>query len=93
VDFPEPEAHDGYVLISLNADVDPTQRMHLLLRAHVVGLPQVFGANNARFRRSAGLRFSQRHQFCSHCDFLLGLQLIGITHRREFGTFLPSEAG
>ena len=40
-------AHDGDVLVALDADVDAAQRVHLLLRAHVVGLPQVFGADDA----------------------------------------------
>ena len=37
-------AHDGDVLVALDAQVDAAQGMHLLLRPHVVGLPQVVGA-------------------------------------------------
>ncbi len=40
-------SHDGDILVALNADAHAAQRVHLLLRAHVVGLPQVFGADDA----------------------------------------------
>ena len=50
-------SHDGDVFVALDAHVDAAQRVHLLLRAHVVGLPQIFGADHAGFgrrRRLAG---------------------------------------
>ncbi len=34
-------AHDGDVLVVPDAEIDAAQRVHLLLRAHVVGPPQV----------------------------------------------------
>ena len=63
-------SHDGDVFVALDAQVDSAQRVHLLLRAHVVGLPQVFGADHARFgrRRHYGLR--NIDDFCS-CHFFL----------------------
>ena len=39
-------AHDGDVLIVLDAQVDAAQRVHLLLGAHVVGPPQIFDNDN-----------------------------------------------
>ena len=41
-------SHDGDVLVALDAQVDAAQGMHLLLGAHVVGLPEVLGRRSCR---------------------------------------------
>jgi len=43
-------AHDGYIFAAIDFQVDATQSMDLL-RAHFVGLPQFFGADDAIGRR------------------------------------------
>src|SRR4029077_14597376 len=44
-------SHDGDVFVALDTNIHAAQGVNLLLRAHVVGLPQVFGADHAGFGR------------------------------------------
>ncbi len=69
-------SHDGDVLVPLNAQIDSAQGVHLLFRAHVIGLPQVLGGNHARVRtrQHGGLR--ETYHFSS-CHLLLLLVLWG----------------
>ena len=50
-------SHDGDVFVALDAQVHSPQGLDLLLRSHVVGLPQIFRADHARLgrRRHYGL--------------------------------------
>ena len=51
VDLPEPEGPMmATYSFALNAEIDAAQGMYLLFRAHVVGLPQVFGRDHALLR-------------------------------------------
>ena len=45
-------AHDGHVLVVLDAQGDAAQRLHLLLRAHVVGAPQILDDDHVAVGRS-----------------------------------------
>ena len=41
-------AHDRDILIAADLQIHSAQRVHLLFRSHVIGLPQVGGENHAR---------------------------------------------
>ena len=43
--------HDGDVFVVLDAQADAAQRVHLLLGAHVVRLPQILDDNDIALRR------------------------------------------
>ena len=43
-------SHDGDVFVVLDADGDAAQSMDLLLRAHIVGLPQIFNDDHVSIR-------------------------------------------
>ena len=49
-------AHDGDVLIVLDAQGDAAQGLHLLLGAHVVGAPEIFDDDDVAAGCGAGLR-------------------------------------
>ena len=55
--------HDGDILVALDTQVHATQRVYLLFGAHVIGLPEIFGADDAG-RRGRG------HLFISHACHL-----------------------
>ena len=75
--------HDGDVLVALDPQVDPAKRMHLL-RAHVVGLPQVVGTDHAAVGRGSerGLNGTGGHSShfmvgAPHSAFLFLIRTIG----------------
>src|SRR5258707_14792829 len=66
--------HDGNILAALDAEVYAAQGMDLLLGAHIVGLPQVFGRDHAGFRRRRGGGLWRANDFGScHILLLVGL--------------------
>ena len=50
-------AHDGDVLVVLDAEVDAAQGVNLLLRSHVVGAPEIFNNDHVAVGSGRLLRF------------------------------------
>src|SRR5260370_827513 len=64
-------AHVGHILAAIDVKVHATQGMRLL-RAHLVGLPQVFGADHAVLRRSLQGVLGNGGELCCHAFLLVG---------------------
>ena len=83
-------SHDGDVFVALDPDVDATQRLYLLLRTHVVGLPQIFGADHTLLGRRHQGFVTQGRQFRCHSFLLVALRVLPVTHRAfAFGRVAP----
>ena len=58
-------AHDGDVLVVLDAQRDAAQGLHLLLRAHIVGAPQILDDDDVAAGDGRGLRQFFGDRCCS----------------------------
>ena len=85
-------AHDGDVLVVLDAQVDAAQGLHLLLGAHVVGAPQIFDDDDVAVRHRRGLRCvigddavqSHTHKSSAFCVRVQVVRVLSVQAVRAF---------
>ena len=83
-------AHDGNVLVAVDGEVHAAQCMDLLLRAHVVGLPQILGANHGRIGRGIP-RLRHAGNFSCHLETSSIPAMQGIASAGEHRTMAAYE--
>src|SRR5919206_499206 len=60
-------------IATLDAEIHAAQRVHLLFRSHVVGLPKVLGRDHRRFGRCGHCGLIEINDFCGGHPLLLVL--------------------